>query len=47
MNKCPKCKSKRINAVPGYTETGNKKTYYCMKCDKEYDSKGKELSPIL
>lgn len=46
MDKCPNCKSKRINEVPGCIETNNKKTHYCMNCEKEFDYKGKELAPI-
>lgn len=46
MDKCPNCGSERINEVPGYQETGNKKMHYCMKCEKEFDCKGRELPPI-
>lgn len=46
MDKCPNCESERINQVPGYNETKNRKTYYCMDCEKEFDYKGKELAPI-
>ena len=45
-NICPNCKSKKINHMPGYKETMNKKTYYCMNCEKEFDYKGKQFAPI-
>lgn len=46
MDKRPNCKSERINIVPGYQDTFNKKIHYCMKCEKEFDYKGRELPPI-
>lgn len=46
IDNCPGCKSERINGVPGSNETNNKKTYYCMNCEKEFDYKGRELAPI-
>lgn len=46
LKKCPECKSKRINEVPGYNDTKNRKTYYCMDCEREFDEKGKKLVPI-
>ena len=46
MDKCPNCKSERINIVPGYQDTFNKKIHYCMKCEKEFDYKCRELPPI-
>ena len=43
---CPGCGSERINQVPGYQDTANKKTYYCMGCEKEFNERGRELAPI-
>lgn len=44
--KCVICGSERVNEVPGYNDTQNKKTYYCMSCEKEYDYMGRLLEPV-
>lgn len=46
MEKCPNCKSKRINKLTSYQEIGNKPIYYCMECEKEFNCKGEELEPL-